>query len=115
MKTYIISSGEHSDYSVSHVVRAGDMSRDDLREYQLEATRRNSLYHDKRMEKIADYLGVPQRRNNFEYRQVVGHKKFEEAIKALFGGWDYPDSLSDILRENGVEVLEYTEYNLDDL
>ena len=116
MAIYLITEGEYSDYGVDYIVRAKDMSEGDLRKYQLEAVKRKSLYHDGRMEKIANYLGIPERRSNWDYRQAVGHEKFEEAQEVLgYGVFDCPDFLGDILKENGIEVLEYTEYNLDDL
>ena len=114
MKTYLISSGEYSDYGVYCILQVDALSEEELRSYNLEATRRRSLRHNEYMEKIADYLSIPREPSNYDYIQVVGYKTFNEATEAL-GYSPSPDFLMEVLKEHGIVDIDFEEYNLDDL
>jgi len=114
MKTYLISRGEYSDYCISYVLRAEELSEEELKSYNLEATRRHSLWHDGIMGKIASYLGITKKSSNYDYIEAVGYEKSHEATEAL-GFSVPPDFLMEVLKEHGIVDVDYKEYNLDDL
>ena len=115
-KIYLISSGEYSDYSVCFLVKSVKViSGDEFRVYWLEAVKRKSEYMDNKLEAVAKYLGVDRQRGMYAYYELTSRDSTAEAMKKV--GYEYKseaDFFEQVLAEQGMSILEFDEYNVDD-
>jgi hypothetical protein len=121
MKTYVISSGSYSDYNISYVIQSDtDIPQARFRTYYLESIKRSADFEELQLGKLRKFLNNPQLKST-NYFTLYGYDK----VKVSYGNWmefckeagmaENPHNwLETILKENGIIVLDYEEYNTDD-
>jgi len=126
MKAYVISRGSYSDYSIEYIVQSEkEISDEQFREYYLESIKRSTEFNDKQVAKLKDFLkrddllstnyftAFPRGANKGGSVEV-SYEKWEQfcreaGVETNPGNW-----LEQVLIEDGITVLDYEEYNIDD-
>ena len=115
-KIYLISEGAYSDYNVDFLVKSARVvSESEFRVYWLEAIKRKTEYVDSKLEAVAKYLGVTKQSSMYDYYHLVDGDSMSKAMKEA--GYDYvgeADFFQEVLVEQGMSVLLFEEYNVDD-
>jgi hypothetical protein len=124
MFTYVISSGSYSDYGISYIVQSEkEISDEKFREYYLESIKRSSDFEDEQLNKLRKYMNdaAIESTSWFNGRNILKGKdwkvefdKWEELCKEAGIVRNPRNWYEEILKENGVLILDYKDFNTDD-